>query len=297
MSSEALRLKELGNKALKKKDYKKALDFYEKAILLDPTETKFFFNSAITHFHLKNFKACLETCQKAVKVGRENGASSDLIAKCFAKEGQAQRELGNLRMAKLAYEKAQEEHKKSDYGKKLSEIESAMKHLQMKEVVENLYKVVKIDRKGLGCVALKEIEIGTLILKEKPQCVGLTQDDVIQSFGYMSKCDQEEYLKLYNAYAGCQGFSEVFGIYKTNSFATGVGIKASRFNHSCSPNAVCQWEGGSGEIRAWSKIKAGDFSLCIIFLIFSLNVNVNISKSLLNIAFFSRHRNNYLLFW
>ena len=60
-------------------------------------------------------------------------------------------------------------------------------------------------------------------------------------------------------YAGCQGFSEVFGIYKTNSFATGVGIKASRFNHSCSPNAVCQWEDGSGEIRAWSKIKAGDF--------------------------------------
>ena len=84
MSSEALNLKELGNKALKEKNYKKAQDCYEKAILLDPTETKFFFNSAITHFHLKNFKACLETCQKAVKVGRENGASSDLLAKCFA---------------------------------------------------------------------------------------------------------------------------------------------------------------------------------------------------------------------
>ena len=261
MSSEALRLKELGNKALKKKDYKKALDFYEKAILLDPTETKFFFNSAITHFELKNFKVCIETCQKAVKIGRENSAGSELIAKCFAKEGQAQRELGNLKMAKLAYEKAQEEHKKPDYGKSLSEIEFAMKHLQMKEVVENLYEVVKIDGKGLGCVALKDIEIGTLILKEKPQCLGSTPDNVIQSFECMSKCDQEEYLKLYNAYSGRQGFSDVFGIYKTNSFPTGVGIKTSRFNHSCSPNAVRQWEDDRSEIRAWSKIKAGDFFL------------------------------------
>ena len=292
MSSEALRLKELGNKALKKKDYKKALDFYEKAILLDPTETKFFFNSAITHFELKNFKVCIETCQKAVKIGRENSAGSELIAKCFAKEGQAQRELGNLRMAKLAYEKAQGEHKKPDYGKSLSEIEFAMKHLQMKEVVENLYEVVKIDGKGLGCVALKDIEIGTLILKEKPQCLGSTPDNVIQSFECMSKRDQVEYLKLYNAYSGRQGFSDVFGIYETNAFPTGVGIKTSRFNHSCSPNAVRQWKDDRAEIRAWSKIKAGDF--------FDMNHFSNIFTQyefLLKIAFFFRHRNNYLLSW
>ena len=79
---------------------------------------------------------------------------------------------GNLRMAKLAYEKAQEEHKKFDYGKKLSEIEFAMKHLQMKEVVENLYKVVKIDEKGLGYVALKDIEIGTFDFERKSTMCG-----------------------------------------------------------------------------------------------------------------------------
>ena len=41
----------------------------------------------------------------------------------------------------------------------------------------------------------------------------------------MSKSDQDEYLKLYNAYAGCQGFSDVFGIYKTNAFSTSVELK------------------------------------------------------------------------
>ena len=130
-----------------------------------------------------------------------------------------------------------------------------------------MYKVVKIDGKGFGCVAMTEIEIGTLILKEKPQCKRITTpDSVIQSFECMSKSDQDEYLKLYNAYAGRQGFSDVFGIYQTNSFPQGVGIKSSRFNHSCCPNAVGQWEDGTREIRAWAKIKAGNFFRYIIFL-------------------------------
>ena len=35
----------------------------------------------------------------------------------------------------------------------------------------SLYKVVEIEGKGLGCVALKDIKIGMLIVKETPQCV------------------------------------------------------------------------------------------------------------------------------
>ena len=276
MSLEALKLKELGNEAFKKKDYKMAMDYYEKAILLDPTKIKFILNSAAVHFQLQNFEMCVKTCLRAVKIGRENGADSEIIAKSFARMGRAHKESGNLKMAKLAFEKAQEEHKTPDYGKSLSEIESAMKHCQMDDAkVENLYKVVKIDGKGLGCVALKDIEIGTLILKEKPQCLGLTPESVIQSFERMSKKDQEEYLKLHNNYADRQvelkwrKLSNVFGIYKTNSFPNGLGIKASRFNHSCSPNAVGQWEDedDTREIRAWSKINAGNFFRYIIFLI------------------------------
>ena len=49
MSSEALKLKELGNEAYKKKNFMMALDFYEKAILLVPTEMTFFLNSAAVH--------------------------------------------------------------------------------------------------------------------------------------------------------------------------------------------------------------------------------------------------------
>ena len=271
MSSEALKLKELGNEAYKEKNFKMALDFYEKAILLVPTEMTFILNSAAVHFQLQNFEECVKSCLKAIKIGRENRADSKLIAKSFARMGRAHKESGNLKMAKMAFEKAQEEHKTPDYGKSLSEIESAMKHCPIDEKVENLYKVVEIDGKGLGCVALKDIEIGTLILKEKPQCISnnlpLTpdqaSDSVIQSFESMSKRDQDEYLKLYNAHAGRPGFSNVYGIYKTNAFTNGIGIKASRFNHSCCPNALIHWneKDGAVEIRAWSKIKTGKFFL------------------------------------
>ena len=123
----------------------------------------------------------------------------------------------------------------------------------------NYYKVVKIEGKGMGCVALKDIEIGTLILKEKPQCVRsgcLNIESVIQSFEMMSKNDQSEYLKLHNAHTG-QGFSEIFGIYMSNAYEGGLGIKMSRFNHSCCSNAniVGNKEDGTTEVKVWSKIK------------------------------------------
>ena len=141
MSSEALKLKELGNEAYKKKNFMMALDFYEKAILLVPTEMTFFLNSAAVHYQLQNFQDCVKYCLKAVNIGRENGADSKLIAKSFERMGRAHKELGNLKMAKLAFEKAQEENKSPYYGKTLSEIEYAMKYCQLEGMKENLKKV------------------------------------------------------------------------------------------------------------------------------------------------------------
>ena len=76
--------------------------------------------------------------------------------------------------------------------------------------MENLYEVVPIEGKGQGFVALQEIKIGTLILKEKPQCVANIEElasgeDGYLSYGYlkslsdaffaMSSSDQQEFLK------------------------------------------------------------------------------------------------------
>ena len=47
---------------------------------------------------------------------------------------------------------------------------------------------------------------------------------------------------------------EIICIHLTNRYGHDVGIKYSRFNHSCSPNAY----NGEKEIRAFQKIKAGE---------------------------------------
>ena len=171
----------------------------------------------------------------------------------------------------------------------------------------DLYKVVRIEGKGKGCVALVNIRKGTLILEEKPQCeatkiggknpdssYNLDVADVIEAFGRMSNNEKDEYLKLCNNYSssdkiphewtlsytllhsqmenasgfvkefiqehGYQEFCNVIGIYFTNTFECGLGIQASRFNHSCCPNANAFWNEGkhTREIRAVVKIRKGE---------------------------------------
>ena len=53
---------------------------------------------------------------------------------------------------------------------------------------------------------------------------------------------------------------EVIGIYFSNTFLEGVGIKTSRFNHSCNANAEMKFNERleKFEIIVNSKIKAGD---------------------------------------
>ena len=56
-----------------------------------------------------------------------------------------------------------------------------------------------------------------------------------------------------------QRFVDIIGIYDTNCFENGLGIKAARFNHSCCSNANAYWnkEDNKTQIRVVSKIKAG----------------------------------------
>ena len=124
--------------------------------------------------------------------------------------------------------------------------------------MSDFYKLVTIDGKGLGCVATKKIEPGTLIFSEKPAVIaqGDCPDKIyfktmMSSFKKLTQNDQKEYLELYNRFDGelsdkilpkdlfpgmnlevtkaCSTLVlKVFGIYKTNTFVNGVGIKMSR---------------------------------------------------------------------
>ena len=153
--------------------------------------------------------------------------------------------------------------------------------------MNTLYKVVKIEGKDFGCVAIKDIKKGTLILQEEPQCfanaTGPSQIDLkslLDSYQSMSPGDQKEFINLHNRFEKLEDLEltikqkewmsknsicpenilKIYGVYRTNSFENGVALNFARFNHSCCSNAEAMWneEENSSEIRAVSKIKMGE---------------------------------------
>ena len=61
--------------------------FVFQAIELEPTEITYYTNLAAVHFEQKDYAKCVEICEKAIDVGRENRADFKLIAKALARKG------------------------------------------------------------------------------------------------------------------------------------------------------------------------------------------------------------------
>src|SRR6218665_1318844 len=79
--SQALASKNEGNEFYKKRDFEKAIACYEKAIELDPSDMTYINNKAAVYFEQNNYKDCIQECEKALDVGRENRNDFKLIAK------------------------------------------------------------------------------------------------------------------------------------------------------------------------------------------------------------------------
>ena len=130
---------------------------------------------------------------------------------------------------------------------------------------EKLFLVVNIEGKGLGCIAKKNIEEGTLILREKPCLLlqpGLKNskyfDNAFESYEKMDNDQKDKFFQLANCYdspilsltnylkENQKPYSEeiaqkVIQIIDTNGFHNGAFLEMSRFNHSCSSNAEHFW--------------------------------------------------------
>lgn len=120
---QAIDEKQKGNDAYKKKDFDNALLHYNKAIELDPTETTYLLNIAAVYFEQKNYDKCIEQCEKAIDIGRENRADFKLIAKAFTRIGNSYKKMENWKQAKVYYEKSMSEHRTPEIKALLSDIE------------------------------------------------------------------------------------------------------------------------------------------------------------------------------
>ncbi|CAJ1928335.1 unnamed protein product [Sphenostylis stenocarpa] len=135
--AEALKEKEAGNAAYKKKDFDTAIQHYTKALELDDKDISYLTNRAAVYLEMGKYDECIKDCDTAVERGRELRSDFKMIARALTRKGTAL-----VKMAKCSkdydpaietFQKALTEHRNPDTLKKLNEAEKAKKDLEQEE--------------------------------------------------------------------------------------------------------------------------------------------------------------------
>lgn len=132
--------KNLGNDLYKQRKFTEALSHYDKAIELNPSQMAYYTNRAACLFELASPLAdaesarrdsllddCVVTCEKAIEVGRLHYADFKLIAKAFARIGNARAKQGRFEQALQAYDRSLTENRCEEVTKRKKEIEQEWK--------------------------------------------------------------------------------------------------------------------------------------------------------------------------
>lgn len=154
----AVKEKELGNEAYKKKDFETAILHYDKAFELDPVNITYLTNKAAVYFEQNQLEKCIEICEKAIEIGRENKADYKLIAKALARIGNSYYKQKDLEKALKYYNSSLSEHRNPDMIKKRQQVE---KEIKEKKLLEQLDPVEAEKTKGLGNEAYKKGDFPT----------------------------------------------------------------------------------------------------------------------------------------
>ncbi|PON53812.1 N-terminal acetyltransferase A, auxiliary subunit [Parasponia andersonii] len=135
--AQALKEKEAGNAAYKKKDFDTAIQHYTKAIELDDDEISYIMNRAATYLEMGKYDECIKDCDKAVERGRELRSDFKMIAKALTRKGTALSKMAktskDYEPAIETFQKALTEHRNPDTLKKLNDAEKAKKELEQQE--------------------------------------------------------------------------------------------------------------------------------------------------------------------
>lgn len=155
---EAIKEKEKGNEFYKKKEFESAIAHYDKAIELDPINITYLTNKAAVYFEQNELEKCIELCEKAVEIGRENRSDFKLIAKALARIGNTYYKQKDLDKALKYINSSLSEHRNPDILKKKQLIE---KDIKEKKLLEQLDPVAAENNKNLGNEAYKKGDFPT----------------------------------------------------------------------------------------------------------------------------------------
>ncbi|KAK9079607.1 hypothetical protein SSX86_001280 [Deinandra increscens subsp. villosa] len=135
--SQALKEKEAGNAAYKKKDFETAISHYSKALELYDADISFLTNRAAVYMEMGKYDECIKDCDKAVERGRELRSDYKMVARALTRKGTALVKLAktskDYEPAIETFQKALTEHRNPDTLKKLNDAERAKKELEQQE--------------------------------------------------------------------------------------------------------------------------------------------------------------------
>ncbi|KAI3633983.1 hypothetical protein MIR68_007587 [Amoeboaphelidium protococcarum] len=119
----ALQLKTEAGDLYRKKQFQEAIAKYEQALELTPTDITLLNNIGASCLELAQYEKCIEVCQKAVDVGRENRADFKHIARALSRIGAAYMKQQQFGEAIKFFEKSLSEHRNPDVLNKLKQCE------------------------------------------------------------------------------------------------------------------------------------------------------------------------------
>ena len=125
-----------GNTAYKAKSFDEAVGHYEAAIAELPEEMTYYNNLAAVFFEQKKYDECIAKCKEGIEVGRSARADYKIVAKAFARVGNAYKAMDKLAEAKRAYEDSLMEDRTEDVEKKLKLLQKELKKRETEAYVD-----------------------------------------------------------------------------------------------------------------------------------------------------------------
>jgi len=124
-----------GNDAYKAKKFDEAVTHYEAAIAALPDEMTYYNNMAAVLFEQKKYDECIAKCKEAIEVGRSARADYKVVAKSFARIGNAYKAMGKFDEAIKSYEDSLMEDRVDSTEKLLKGLQKEKKKLEQQAYI------------------------------------------------------------------------------------------------------------------------------------------------------------------